>query len=88
MLLAPMAKRLEGIHMGFLIQETKLKAKSLNYKSWRRVVSDKVIQGEGTQPLHAYLDRIQERVDKWVALRPIFEVCARETGYEGGGNLW
>ena len=24
---------------------------------------------------------------KWVALRPIFEVCTREIGYEGGGKL-
>ena len=23
---------------------------------------------------------------QWVALRPLFEVCARETGYEGGGR--
>ena len=28
---------------------------------------------------------------QWVALRPLFEVYARETGYEGGGrrtNMW
>ena len=24
---------------------------------------------------------------EWVAQRPIFEVCARDTGYEGGGKL-
>ena len=24
---------------------------------------------------------------EWVALRPILEVCDRETGYEGGGRL-
>ena len=25
-------------------------------------------------------------MEKWVDLRLIFEVCAGETGYEGGGN--
>ena len=24
----------------------------------------------------------------WIALRPIFEVCANETVYKGGGRLW
>ena len=24
-------------------------------------------------------------VSQWVALRPIFEVCERDQGYEGGG---
>ena len=24
---------------------------------------------------------------EWVELQPIFDVCARETGYEGGGKL-
>ena len=24
---------------------------------------------------------------EWVALRPILEVCDRETGYEGGGRI-
>ena len=25
-------------------------------------------------------------MSQWVALRPLFEVCARDTGYEGGGR--
>ena len=25
-------------------------------------------------------------MDQWVALRPIFEVCASAKGYEGGGG--
>ena len=39
-----------------------------------------------------YIGRRQATVAQWVALRPLFEVCAREKGYEGGGNrredLW
>ena len=33
------------------------------------------------------MDRQQATVAEWVALRPIFDVCARYTGYEGGGRL-
>ena len=25
---------------------------------------------------------------EWVATRPIFDVCARDIGYEGGGEIW
>ena len=39
-----------------------------------------------------YIGRRQATVAQWVALRPLFEVCAREKGYEGGGSrredLW
>ena len=31
-----------------------------------------------------YIEQRQATVAQWVALRPLFEVCARETGYEGG----
>ena len=56
-LLAPMAQRLEGFHVGFLRQVKKLKAKRQRDGSWRKVASDKAIQGEGTKLLQTYLDR-------------------------------
>ena len=40
---------------------------------------------EGNQDTRTYTVRRQETVAQWVALRPIFEVCVQETGYEGGG---
>ena len=46
-----------------------------------------VLQGAGKQTLRTYVDRLQAEVAEWVATRPIFDVCARETGYEGGGRL-
>ena len=49
---------------------------------------EKVVQGVGKQPLQTYLDRGQATVAEWVGLRTIFDVCARETEYEGGGKLW
>ena len=33
-----------------------------------------------------YIEQQQATVAQWVALHPLFEVCARETGYEGGGR--
>ena len=39
-----------------------------------------------------YIGRLHATVAQWVDLRPIFEVCAGETGYKGGGRrreaLW
>ena len=51
------------------------------------MAADKVLQRSGTQPLHTYLERRQAKVGEWVALRPIFDVCARDTSYEGDGKL-
>ena len=46
-----------------------------------------MLQAEGTKPLREYIDKRQAKVAEWVALWPIFEVCEKETGYEGGGEL-
>ena len=45
----------------------------------------------GTETLGTYTDKQQETVVYWVALRPIIDICNRETGYQGGGRrreLW
>ena len=84
---APMAQSLEGVHVGFLRKAKKLKAERLRERLCWKAASKKVLQGAETQPIQTYLDRRQATVSEWVALRPIFNVCARETGYEGGGNL-
>ena len=51
------------------------------------MAADRVLKKEGIQSLGDYIDRRQETVAEWVALRPILEVCDKETGYEGGGML-
>ena len=51
MLSVPMAQRLEGVHVGFLQQVTKLKGKRLRDGSWRKVVAEKVLCGEGEELL-------------------------------------
>ena len=83
-ILAPMAQRLEGMQVGLLKQIKKSKAKRLRDESWRKVAAKKV---RGTQPLRTYLDRKQATVAEWVTLRPISNICARETVYEGGGKI-
>ena len=53
--------------------------------------TNRVLQAEGTKLLREYIDKRKVTVEEWSALRPLFEVCANETGYEGEGNfheLW
>ena len=84
---AAMLKNLEGVHVGFLRQVTGMKARRLGEKNWTKEGPDRVLQAAGTKSLREYIDKRQATVAEWVALRPIFEVCAKETGYEGGGKL-
>ena len=86
-LLDPMEQRIEGVCVGFLRQVTKLKGKRLNDGLWRKVSANKVLQEVGKQPLQICLDRRHAIVTEWVALQPIFDVCVRDMGYEGGGKL-
>ena len=87
LILAIMAQRLEVVHMGFLQQVTKSKTKLLRDELWQKSEAKKVLQGVDTQPLQTYLEKRQAIVAEWVVLRPIFDVCARDTGYEGGERL-
>ena len=60
--LAPMAQRLEVVHVVLLQQVTKLKSKRLRDGLWRKVVERKVIQEAGTQLIQTYLGRRQATV--------------------------
>ena len=73
--------------MGFLRQVTKSKEKWLKGGLWLKAEAKKVLHEAETQLLQIYLGRIQETVAEWVSQRPIFDVCARDTGYEGGGKI-
>ena len=87
MLTAPMIQRLEVAHVSFLRKVTCKQATWRRYGSFRKVTAEAVLQGVGTQFLSTYMDRQQATVAEWVALRPIFDVFKRETGYKGGGRL-
>ena len=78
------AEKREGVHMDSLQQVTGMKARSLRDKTWRKEGADRVLQAEGTKPLREYIKRRQATVAEWVDLQTIFEVCAKEKGYEGG----
>ena len=86
-LLVTMTQRLEGVHVGFLRQVTKLKGKRLRYGLWLKVVVDTVLQGSGKQPIQNYLEKSKATVAESLDLRHIFDVCIRETTYERGGKL-
>ena len=47
-----------------------------------------VLHGAVTQTLRKYVARQKATVLEWVETRPIFNVCAQDTGYEVGGRLW
>ena len=50
------------------------------------MAAEKVLEKAGTQSLGTYIDRRQATLAEWVTLRPILEVCDRETVYEQGGK--
>ena len=48
-----------------------------------------MIQAVGMQSQAMYKGYRKAKVAQWVDLRPLVEVCTRETRYEGGGSkLW
>ena len=84
-LLESMAKRIEGIHTEFLRMITGKKSKQLGDGTWDSPRTEVIRKKAVTQLARIYIERRQETVAQWVALHPLFEVCARETWYEGGG---
>ena len=74
--------------MGSLRQVTGHKSKKKKDGTWISVSAARVIKEAINQTLGAYIDKRQVTVAEWVALRPVLEICDRETGYkvEGGGS--
>ena len=81
-----MVKRVEGAHTGFLQLVTGMRARRLGDTKWETPGEEGVQEAVGTQLARNYIERRQATVAQWVALRPLFEVCARETWYAGGGS--
>ena len=52
-------------------------ARRLREVAWRKEGQYRVLQAAGTEPLREYIDKKQETVVEWVALRPIFEVFVK-----------
>ena len=62
------------------------RAKQLGDETWETPGEEGIREAVGTQPDRIYIEQRQATVVQWVALRTLFEVFARETGYEGGGR--
>ena len=75
-----MSQNLEGVQVGLINQIMGQREVRQNYSTWRCVAAYKVLKKSETQSLGAYIDRWQETVADRVELRPILEVCDKETG--------
>ena len=77
-----------GIACGFPEAGHKTKSKAAEGRVVEEATTKIFLRGAGTQPLRTYVDMRHMTVADWVALQPIFDVCARDMGYEEGGRLW
>ena len=75
----------EGIHVEFLKNSTGKRSLHQGDGTWETTVLEEVLQETGIQSASNYICPWQVMVAQWMELRPIVEVCASETGYEGGG---
>ena len=85
-LLESTEKRIEGEHTEFLQMITWKRAKQLEDGTWETPGAEGIQEAAGTQSARIYIEKRQATLSQWVVLRPLFEVCARETGYEGWGR--
>ena len=79
-ILAAMERKLEGIHTEFLRYIIGKRGRRLSDGTWETHGSEGVQEAAGTQLTRTYKGRRKATVAQCVALRPLFEVCARETG--------
>ena len=84
-LLVSLVNMIEGTHTEFLRMIIGNRVKQLEDGTWETTGVEGILEAAGTQSARIYIEQRQATVAQWVALRPLFDVCARETGYEGGG---
>ena len=80
-----MAERVEGTHTEILQMITGKRVRRLGDGTWETPGAEGLREAAGTQSEIIYIEIWKATVAQWVALRPLFEVCARDPGYEGGG---
>ena len=84
-LLVATKRKAEGMNTRFLREITGNRVLRLVKGTWETPRAEGVREAEGMQTDMTYIRRWQETVAQWVALHPLFEVFARDKGYEGGG---
>ena len=87
MITETMSQRLEEARVSFFRRITRKQETRQRDGSWRQVPTEAVLRGEGTQTLRTYVARQQATVAEGVATWPVFDMCAQETGYGGGGGV-
>ena len=85
-ILAEMDKKLEGSHTAFLRQITGKQALQIVDGTWETTGAGVVWEAVGKKLEMTYIGRQQATMELWVELQLIFEVCAGDKDYEGGGR--
>ena len=88
---AAMERKAEVMNIGLIGQIKGKRARRLGDRAWETPIAEEVQEAVGTQSDMTYIGRQKATMTQWVALRPLFEVCARDKGYEGGrrrGKAW
>ena len=81
-----MAKRIEGIHTDLPQMITGKRANNLGDGAWENTGAEGIREAAGTHLARIYIERLLSHMAQWVVIRPLFEVCEREKGYERGGR--
>ena len=71
-----MAKRIEGKHTEFLQIIMGNIVKQLGDGTWETPGVEGIREAAGTESARIYIEQRQATVAQWVALCPLFEVCA------------
>ena len=76
-LLYVMIRMVESTHVGFLFNITGKRLRRQADGLWETPAAKEVLQTVGIQSSATYIGTWQATVAKWVALRPLLEVCTR-----------
>ena len=77
-------RKVEGTYTDFMRHITEMRLRWKAGGRWENPRAEVVLGAAGTQSEMNYTEKLQGKVAHWVTLRPIFEVCLGEEGYEEG----
>ena len=79
-----MIRMVESTHVGFLFNITGKRVRRQADGLWETSAAKEVLRVARMQSATTYIGRRKATVAQWVSLKLLLEVCAWETGYEGG----
>ena len=86
-MLEVMTRTTKGIHIRLLSHTMGKRLRIKIDGTWVTPEAGEVLGASGMQTLATYIGCRQGAAEKWLALRLIFEVYAREPGFKGGGRM-